>query len=192
MKRVFDKSDLVVGIKLACTTAARGGTPMPCEILELRKTINTLGEETTQYYVHYINCDKRLDEWVEKECFDLESIEDVSKYVAALNPLSPMGTENKFTRQQKRKHDELTVPQQSAEDLPASQHALEKEHEEATKIRNIERITLGQYEIDTWYFSPYPEELLQNITTNSNKLFICEFCLKPLASPQLISRHKAK
>ena len=26
---------------------------------------------------------------------------------------SPMGTENKFTRQQKRKHDELTVPQQS-------------------------------------------------------------------------------
>jgi histone acetyltransferase MYST1 len=35
---------------------------------------------------------------------------------------------------------------------------LEKEHEEITKVKNIPRIELGRYEIDAWYYSPYPEE----------------------------------
>lgn len=32
---------------------------------------------------------------------------------------------------------------------------------------------LGKYEIDTWYFSPYPEEY-----GKQPKLWICEYCLK--------------
>ena len=32
---------------------------------------------------------------------------------------------------------------------------------------------IGRYEIDTWYFSPYPEEYMKQ-----PKLYICEFCLK--------------
>lgn len=31
----------------------------------------------------------------------------------------------------------------------------------------------GRYEIDTWYFSPYPEEYGKQA-----KLWICEYCLK--------------
>jgi histone acetyltransferase MYST1 len=72
---------------------------------------------------------------------------------------------------------------------------LEKEHEEVnfafnnsycllsnrkfifkrklTKVKYIEKIQLGKYEIDTWYFSPYPEEY-----GKQQKLFICEYCLK--------------
>jgi histone acetyltransferase MYST1 len=51
--------------------------------------------------------------------------------------------------------------------------ALEKEHEAITKVKYIDRIQFGKYEIDTWYFSPYPEEY-----GKQSKLYICEFCLK--------------
>ena len=33
-----------------------------------------------------------------------------------------------------------------------------REHEEFTKVKNIERIELGRYDMETWYFSPFPAE----------------------------------
>ena len=51
--------------------------------------------------------------------------------------------------------------------------AYEKEHEEITKVKNITSIEIGRYEVDTWYYSPYPEEYCKD-----KKLYICEFCLK--------------
>ena len=33
-----------------------------------------------------------------------------------------------------------------------------REHEEFTKVKNIERIELGRHEMETWYFSPFPDE----------------------------------
>ena len=50
---------------------------------------------------------------------------------------------------------------------------LEKEHEALTKVKYIDRVQIGKYEIDTWYFSPYPEEY-----GKQPKLWICEYCLK--------------
>jgi histone acetyltransferase MYST1 len=41
------------------------------------------------------------------------------------------------------------------------------------KVKNIQSIELGRYEIETWYFSPYPEEYCKE-----EKLHVCEFCLK--------------
>jgi len=78
----------------------------------------------------------------------------------------------KITRGQKRKFEELNHVQKQAEE-DSKLAALEKEHEEITKVKNINTIELGRYEIDTWYFSPYPEEFAK-----CDKLFICEFCLK--------------
>ena len=42
-----------------------------------------------------------------------------------------------------------------------------------TKVKYIDKIQIGKYEIDTWYFSPYPEEY-----GRQPKLYICEYCLK--------------
>lgn len=56
---------------------------------------------------------------------------------------------------------------------PAVQQ-FEREHEEATKIKNIQKIEFGSYEIDCWYFSPYPDEYSHDV----DKLYICEKCLK--------------
>lgn len=51
--------------------------------------------------------------------------------------------------------------------------ALEKEHEQITKVKYIDKVQIGRFEIDTWYFSPYPEEY-----GRQSKLWICEYCLK--------------
>eukprot|EP00727_Mastigamoeba_balamuthi_P002710 m51a1_g12436 putative ham group protein (494) ;mRNA; f:832130-834197 len=65
--------------------------------------------------------------------------------------------------------------------------ALEREHEEVTRVKNVHTIELGRYEIDTWYFSPYPEEFAK-----CEHLFICEFCLKYMKIRETLLRHKLK
>lgn len=62
---------------------------------------------------------------------------------------------------------------------------FEKEHEEATRIKNIQRIEFGCYEIDCWYFSPYPDEYSKDI----DKLFICEKCLKYMKLEETYASH---
>ena len=34
-----------------------------------------------------------------------------------------------------------------------------REHEEVTKVKNIQSIQIGRYIVDTWYFSPFPKEM---------------------------------
>lgn len=65
--------------------------------------------------------------------------------------------------------------------------AAEREHEEITKVKNINVIELGRYEIDTWYFSPYPEEFAK-----CSKLYLCEFCLKYMKKKRTLARHRLK
>lgn len=65
--------------------------------------------------------------------------------------------------------------------------AMEREHELITKVKNISVIEIGDYEMDTWYFSPYPEEF-----TNRHKLYICQFCLKYMKKAKSLDRHKAR
>lgn len=62
--------------------------------------------------------------------------------------------------------------------------ALEKEHEALTKVKYIDKIHIGKYEIDTWYFSPYPEEY-----GKVPKLWICEYCLKYMRFEKTYARH---
>ncbi|KAI5802224.1 hypothetical protein FPQ18DRAFT_6008 [Pyronema domesticum] len=70
---------------------------------------------------------------------------------------------------------------------PANQSRKEKESKKTGTASLIECIHFGEYEIDTWYSSPYPEEY------NMNKvLWICEFCLKYMNSEYVCWRHKMK
>ena len=65
--------------------------------------------------------------------------------------------------------------------------ALEKEHEAITKVKYIDKIQMGKYEIDTWYFSPYPEEY-----GKVPKLWICEYCLKYMRLEKTYRHHVVK
>lgn len=56
-----------------------------------------------------------------------------------------------------------------------------------TKVKFINKIQLGRYEVDTWYFSPYPDEY-----GRANMLYICEYTLKYMRFKQTYSEHKAQ
>ena len=73
----------------------------------------------------------------------------------------------------RRRHDEIHHVQKTFAEMDATTAALEKEHEKVTKIKYINTVQFGPYEMDAWYFSPYPEEY-----GRASKLCICEWCLK--------------
>ena len=58
---------------------------------------------------------------------------------------------------------------------------------EISRVRNIARIQMGQHEMETWYFSPYPPPF-----TEPDIVYICEFCLSYYTSLQTFSRHRTK
>eukprot|EP00794_Sanderia_malayensis_P011203 gene11203-12378_t len=53
--------------------------------------------------------------------------------------------------------------------------------------QGIKKVDFGEYEIDTWYSSPYPGEY-----KILGKVFICEYCLKYMKSATILRRHMAK
>lgn len=74
--------------------------------------------------------------------------------------------------------------QQTYAEMDPTTAALEKEHEAITKVKYIDKIQMGKYEIDTWYFSPYPEEY-----GKVPKLWICEYCLKYMRMEKTYRHH---
>lgn len=167
------------------------GTRMPCQwkgndsfqmvdIIERRRGDRGQWE----YYVHYIDYNRRLDEWVTVDRLD-PSRRDTARSSKEESEPSGFGSDRKVTRHMKRKLTDLSESTEPESD-PAL-IALEKEHEEITKVKNINTIELGRYEVDTWYFSPYPEEF-----TTMDKLYVCEFCLKYMKKRRTLDRHKLK
>ncbi len=60
------------------------------------------------------------------------------------------GKGGRQTRNQKRRHDELNHTEEDDHAQDAVSAALEKEHLEATKVKNIMCIQIGNFDIDTW------------------------------------------
>ncbi|XP_044515523.1 histone acetyltransferase KAT8 isoform X1 [Gracilinanus agilis] len=122
-----------------------------------------------------LSVNRRLDEWVDKNRLALtktvkEAVQKNSeKYLSELAEQP----ERKITRNQKRKHDEINHVQKTYAEMDPTTAALEKEHEAITKVKYVDKIHIGNYEIDAWYFSPFPEDY-----GKQPKLWLCEYCLK--------------
>lgn len=58
---------------------------------------------------------------------------------------------------------------------------------EISRVRNLSRVQMGEYEIEPWYFSPYPADF-----TESDMVYICETCLSYFGSPLQFKRHRSK
>ncbi|UYV82838.1 KAT8 [Cordylochernes scorpioides] len=124
-----------------------------------------------EYYVHYEGYNKRLDEWVDIDKVDVNSNQKEDNTRKINNILEQ--SDRKITRNQKRKHDEINHIQNPYAEMDPTTAALEKEHEALTMVKYVDRIQFGIYEIDAWYFSPFPDEY-----GKQPKLWICEYCLK--------------
>jgi histone acetyltransferase HTATIP len=55
---------------------------------------------------------------------------------------------------------------------------------EVARVKNLNRLQMGKYEVEVWYFSPYPTEY-----THLPVLFLCEFCLSYFPSQFVLGRH---
>ncbi|PNS18652.1 hypothetical protein CAC42_5191 [Sphaceloma murrayae] len=58
---------------------------------------------------------------------------------------------------------------------------------EISRVRNLERIQMGQHEIEPWYFSPYPSEF-----SDAEMVYICEMCLLYFDDGRQFRRHREK
>jgi histone acetyltransferase MYST1 len=166
---------LEVGTRVLCRW--RDDKLHPVKVIERRKLPS--GPDDYQYYVHYNEFNRRLDEWVKLEQLELESVEPDTDEKVEDKAAGGL----KMTRHQKRKIEE-TQAEAGHEDFDA---ASLREHEEFTKVKNVSKIELGKYEIDTWYFSPFPPEYC-----DCNKLFFCEFCLSFMKRKEQLARHMRK
>eukprot|EP00842_Homolaphlyctis_polyrhiza_P006872 jgi/Hompol1/774/HPOL_002572-RA len=79
--------------------------------------------------------------------------------------------------------DSLMPPAPSS----SSQHEDQDYVAAAQSLPRIPKIRFGQWEIDTWYAAPYPEEY-----NSVPMLYLCEFCLKYMKSEFTLLRHMRK
>ena len=62
---------------------------------------------------------------------------------------------------------------------------FEQEHEETTKVKNIEKMVMGEWEVEAWYYAPFPEEY-----SDIETLYVCEYCLTYMRKVHTYKHHK--
>eukprot|EP00884_Botryococcus_braunii_P019696 jgi/Botrbrau1/640/Bobra.0161s0029.1 len=155
---------LAIGTDVNCKW--RDGNWYRARVIERRKLPDV---EEHEYYMHYLKFNRRMDEWVSQGSLDLATVEPPE--------IDADG------KQKKRKSDEAHHDEEHAE---FDAKAL-KEHEEYTKVKNVEWIELGRYEMETWYFSPLPAEY-----KDCKKLYFCEYDLAFFKARSQMIRHIRK
>ncbi|KAL9190210.1 hypothetical protein ACHAXT_007421 [Thalassiosira profunda] len=68
-----------------------------------------------------------------------------------------------------------------------------KEHEEVTKVKNVNVLELGRYRMDTWYYSPLPKEMFAPGRGGViDVLYVDEFSLNFFTRREELLRYQAK
>lgn len=116
--------------------------------------------EEWEYYVHYLKFNRRMDEWAGLDQLDLSTVD-----TGDVEVVGPDG------KKKKQRAGGAGADEHDEEHAEFDPHAL-REHEEFTKVKNVERIELGRWEMETWYFSPLPPEF-----NDCKKLYFAEFDL---------------
>ncbi|CCK71312.1 NuA4 histone acetyltransferase complex catalytic subunit ESA1 KNAG_0G02560 [Huiozyma naganishii CBS 8797] len=181
-----------------------------------------------KFYVHYLNFNKRLDEWITSERIDLD------KDVVFPRPKEPDASEtlqpaNRSHKKQKKKPpvaspaipaalldsgseapsrtatpepsedvmdlDNLNVQGITDQDISQEEEikklrtsgSMTQNPHEVARVRNLNTVVMGEYEIEPWYFSPYPVEL-----TDEDRIFIDDFTLQYFGSEKQYERYRKK
>ncbi|KAJ8904217.1 hypothetical protein NDN08_000742 [Rhodosorus marinus] len=175
---------ITVGTRASCFLEVRESDSknlLPCTIVE-RRNGDGKGSKGWDYYVHLDNSDRRLDQWITGDALFPLAFANVDKDADEEN----QDTGGKITRH-KRRIIETLNPTSQKETGNRVIEELEKAREEKTKVKNIGKIVFGDYEISTWYFSPYPHEY-----SSLSTLYTCAFCLKYMRLPSTYARHACK
>ncbi len=132
----------------------------------LRKKDEQPNEYSYEYYIHYVEYDRRNDHWIQRK--DISDTKVTDEELKKLKNNQIPTDEIIFHNDENEGMDEAGVIA----------------HEEATKVRTIDEIVMGNYRCCTWYFSPFPEEY-----HNEKTLYFCEFCLNFYVKKDELERH---
>lgn len=151
---------------------------------------NLTGANDYEYYVHYEGHDRRLDEWVTLEAFQLDTLE---RHTSNENAVEQPTQERTTRRSSSNLNGESSSATGGNPMSGGNWHAssdpafaqLEREHEETTKVKNIEKIIIGNWEVEAWYYSPYPSEY-----SDLETLYVCEFCLCYMKKSKSYQAHR--
>lgn len=58
---------------------------------------------------------------------------------------------------------------------------------EIHRVRNLDRLQMGKYDVEPWYFSPYPDSF-----SDVDMVYIDEFCLSYFDNQRAFERHRTK
>eukprot|EP00924_Labyrinthula_sp_SR-Ha-C_P009174 snap_masked-scaffold_2-processed-gene-15.7-mRNA-1 protein AED:0.03 eAED:0.04 QI:0/0/0/1/1/1/4/0/439 len=150
------------------------------EILAISKR-----ESGDKYYIHYIDFNRRMDKWV--------SLNELKK-VHPENPKAKLKTGHLqpfsiFKNTEKKNGVVEFVEEEYGEETKIDLTSI-VEHEEVifvTKIKNVNRVELGRYIMECWYFSPIPKEYYTEGSLDT--LYMCEFCLQFFKFHTELTRH---
>ncbi|KAI9502465.1 histone acetyltransferase ESA1 [Coemansia spiralis] len=199
---VSETSELSIGCK---AFFEKDGEIRQAEILSIRDMAKHY-----EFYVHYVEFNKRLDEWVPHDRVRLDKPVTFPK---KKNKATHGGTQQ-TARDKRRKTNaggsvatasEPQTPDPTRHDDAAytsvqSGFSKEKEIEklrtqgsmtqstsEVARMKNLNIIEMGQFQVEPWYFSPYPLEYAYTPI-----LYICEFCLCYYDNKTQYTRHRSK
>lgn len=183
--------------------------PIPLANIIFTIEIVLFSPNLCHYLIEFI-VDKRLDEWVGEDHFlkppQINQLKrqgrlpsDLSIPTTDLNSLSLTDNvtehailHHHILRRQRHSRSDRSPFSSSPwspthpEANPDPEYAkLEREHEEATRVKNIQQVIIGKYEIQAWYFSPYPAEFAKDV----DRLYVCEKCLKYMKEETLYADH---
>lgn len=141
------------------------------KLSDVAQIVETRSSPAPAFYVHYVNCDKRLDEWV--PAARVAPLPTGGGRVAAparlaaapsltaSDPAAAAALEAadslKMTRRLKRRIEVAHHVPTPLEELPPADAAAERAHQERTRLKNIRAVELGKHDMDAWYYSPYPD-----------------------------------
>lgn len=162
----------------ATVLVSKEGESLTGTVLSVRQAD---GQE--QVYVHFQGFNKRLDAWVSASQVSLHTHQE---------PLA-QASKADLAREDDRKRKRLAKSQGKtfSKDRELIQlrtsGSLTQSAAEVGRLKNISRISIGRFEVDAWYFAPYPEPW-----ATLEVLCICEFCLEPVGPLALLRRHRSK
>lgn len=158
------------------------------EVEEARRGGGEDGPHPFEYYVHFLEFNRRNDIWVDFDNLKLvnENGEKPPQEEIKVGQALGMGQETGDTVNFLEEQGTNTNETMDEESL--------REHETYTAVKNVEMIQLGRYRMETWYFSPFPPELFPDHDQKNPIpiLYLCEFTLKFFRHKSELQRHYQK
>lgn len=126
-----------------------------------------------KFYVHYVSHDRRLDEWVSIDQFVEVTEARGGPPVRSGGPWSPSSACKRRPSKRRASEQQSHAPRWGGvHDDQTLAERLEVARERMTRVKNVPAIVFSGWEVETWYWSPFPEQY------HGHKLYVCDYTLR--------------